>query len=188
MPKAEHLGKKAPVLSTLIMVSCRLNAMYTEYGMKFLTLILLCALPMVTTAQEMYPKGCVPLVIHDAIPDIAHKKPTLFMMHNLSTNDLWITHPVADPGAQAGFSSLLQMGKWSALVLNHANKSFLLKCIESKPGHEQQISCADVLAICQWPNSTIPADKSGVFWAGENMDFSPLKAYIERQGFVLDPQ
>ncbi|PJD92393.1 MAG: hypothetical protein CK424_05650 [Legionella sp.] len=156
--------------------------------MKCLCLILLCVLPLVTTAQEIYPKGCVPWVIHDPIPDIDNKKPTVLMLHNLSTNDLWITHPVKSPGAQAGFSSLLQMGKWSALVLNRAHKSFLLQCIESKPGHEQQISCADVLAICQWPNSKIPEDKTGVFWAGENMDLSPLKAYIERQGFVLDPQ
>ncbi|HVT62480.1 MAG TPA: hypothetical protein VHD33_03220 [Legionellaceae bacterium] len=154
--------------------------------MKFLYLFLCWCISLNSHAQDMYPQGCEPWVVHDAVPNFSNEKPLIIMLHNLSDSDLWITHPVNNPGAQAGFSSLLQKGKWSALALNRKNESFLLKCIESKPGHEQQISCADVLAICQWPKSKIPGENTGIFWAAENMDFVPLKAYVERQGFVLD--
>jgi len=154
--------------------------------MKFLASLIILISSLTSFAQEMYPKGCVPWVIHDAMPKLSAKKPVVIMLHNVSDTELWITHPVVDPGAQAGFSSLLQSGKWSALAFSQISHSFALQCIESRPGHEQQISCETVLAICQWPNSKLPKTDSGVFWAAENMDIAPLKAYIERQGYDLN--
>lgn len=153
--------------------------------MTFLSLMLM-LLSSTIAAQEIYPKGCIPWVIREAVPKLTNKQPTVMMMHNLTDSDLWLTHPTKDPGAQAGFSSKLAAGKWSALALSNAKKSFALMCIESRPGHEQQIACADVLAICQWPTSQLPESAHGIFWAGENMDLNPLRAYIERMGFILD--
>jgi hypothetical protein len=110
-------------------------------------------------------------------------KPTVTMIHNLSSADLWITHPVSDPGASAGWSSHLQAGNWSALVMD--GKAFELSCIESKPGHEQQVSCAAVLAVCQWPAKGLPQKSTGTYWIAEDMAMSPLIAYMKRQGFVI---
>lgn len=156
------------------------------YIIRYLFIIMVLCQSTFAHAKDVYPKGCTPLVLHDPIALLSNKKPIVMMLHNLSDNDLWITHPTKNPGAQAGFSSLLQAGKWSALALTAAQKSFPLMCIESKPGHEQQISCADVMAVCQWQNSTLPQAASGNYWAGENMDLLPLKAYIERIGFILE--
>lgn len=156
--------------------------------MKCLFGIFCCILAFSIHAQEVYPEGCVPWAIHDAVPVIKAQQPLILMLHNLSDTNLWVTRPSSDSGAQAGFSSLLQAGKWSALAINQNKASLPLQCIESKPGHEQAIPCGDVLAICQWPNTKFPEASSGIFWAGENMLLDPLLAYVARQGYVLKVQ
>lgn len=155
--------------------------------MKSLLAILIILSSWMTHAQEIFPTGCIPLAVQGELVKLSTDKPLIAMIHNLSNTDLWITHPVTDSGAQAGWSSRLESGKWSALALDSQTKKFTLSCIESKPGHEQQIPCSDVLAVCQWPDTKMPEKKSGTFWAGEDMDMLPLKAYIERLGFVLEP-
>jgi len=155
--------------------------------MKFLFFCTTFFFSWIVNAQEIFPDGCEPIVVDGGIVKLSTTKPRIIMIHNLSNAELWITHPMNDdPGAQAGWSSQLGAGRWSALALDSQSKPFKLNCIESKPGHEQQISCRDVLGVCQWPNTVMPEKTSGTFWAGENMDMLPLKAYIERRGFILD--
>lgn len=137
-------------------------------------------------AKEIFPQGCVPYALHDEYVELTAEKPIVVMLHNLSENKIWLTHETQNAGAQAGWSSQLDNGKWSALAFGQHKKKFKLSCIESRPGHEQQIPCADVLAVCKWPQSQFPEDKSGTFWAAENMDMLPLKAYLERMGFKLE--
>src|SRR5690606_917703 len=103
--------------------------------------------------------------------------------YNSSQTDLWITHPVSDPSAGAGWSSRLEAGNWSALALD--KKKFELSCIESRPGHEQQIPCTGMIAVCEWPTVRIPEQAKGTFWAGENMTLAALTAYLGGRGFKL---
>jgi hypothetical protein len=133
-------------------------------------------------AQEVLPNGCLPLVVKTDSVTLSSEKYPLILVHNISDSVLWITHPAGSEG-ESGWSSRLQPGKWSVLVLNNSPIKF--SCIESKPGHEQQASCRDVLAICQWPKAKVPEKKSGIFWAAEDMGMLPLKAYIGRLGFTL---
>ncbi len=63
-------------------------------------------------------------------------------------------------------------------------KPFDLNCIESKPGHEQQISCVNVLTACQWSNVKHP-DNSGTFWAAEDMSLKAILAELGSRGFIL---
>ncbi len=69
-------------------------------------------------ADEIFPAGCKPITIHEELVKLSAEKPTLVMIHNLSTMNLWVTHPVSEPSASAGWSSRLQGGNWSALVLD----------------------------------------------------------------------
>ncbi len=147
-----------------------------------LAFIVICS-SLTANAEEIFPAGCTPFVVNGEQINLPASTSTVVMIHNLSETDLWMTHPVTNAGASAGWSSQLQAGNWSALALN--GKAFSLSCIESKPGHEQQIQCNAVVAVCQWTNAKLPANTSGTFWAGENMALSPLTAYIERRGFVL---
>ena len=134
-------------------------------------------------AEEIFPAGCTPLVVSGELVVLPAAKSTVTMIHNLSNTDLWITHPVSEPNASAGWSSRLQAGNWSALALN--DKAFELSCIESSPGHEQQTPCSAVLAVCLWSAAAMPEKTSGTYWAAEDMQLSPLTAYIKRRGFVF---
>lgn len=153
--------------------------------MKWLVSILFMTVSLQGFAEEIFPTNCKPFVIQGESTMLATTKASLVMIHNLSQTDLWVTHPVSEPGASAGWSSRLQPEHWSALVLT--DKSFELSCIESKPGHEQQVSCANTLAICMFTPITL--SDNGVnapYWAGEDMPLSELIAYVERRGIKLN--
>lgn len=134
-------------------------------------------------AEEIFPARCTPLVVDGDRVILPAAKSMVTMVHNLSSADLWITHPVSEPNTSAGWSSHLQAGNWSALIVN--DQKFELSCIESKPGHEQQVPCATVLAVCQWTATSLPQHAADTVWAGEDMLLSPLTAYMKRRGFVI---
>ena len=151
--------------------------------MKYILSVLCILMVSNVSADEIFPTGCKPIVVKDELVTLSADKPVLVMIHNLSSVDLWITHPVSEPNASAGWSSRLQGGNWSALALD--KKSFELSCIESRPGHEQQVPCAGLLAICQWTKMTPPKSASGTFWAGEDMTLTALTAHVGSRGFIL---
>lgn len=151
--------------------------------MNYLILILLSFLACNTYAEEIFPQGCEPFVVSGELIELPATKSAVAMIHNLSNTELWVTHPVSEPNASAGWSSRLQAGRWSALTLN--DKAFQLSCIESSPGHEQQIACTAVVAVCLWKTINQPDGASDTYWAAENRPLSSLIAYIKRRGFVL---
>ncbi|KTD66313.1 hypothetical protein [Legionella spiritensis] len=152
--------------------------------MKYLgSLLLLFLVSVGVHAEEKTPPSCRSVAVQGESVTLSARKPQLVLIHNLSDADLWITHPVSEPGASAGWSSRLQSGKWSALALDQ--KSFELSCIESRPGHEQQIPCAGVIAVCQWSDVGMPAKAAGTYWAGEDMTLSKLMTYLGGNGFKL---
>lgn len=134
-------------------------------------------------ADAIFPAGCQPVVVSEETVMLKSPKPAVVLIHNLSQSELWITHPIAEPSASAGWTSRIQGGNWSALALQ--DKSFEISCIESKPGHEQQVPCAGVLAVCQWEIKSTPANETGTYWAGEDMALPALTAQIGQRGLVL---
>lgn len=148
-------------------------------------LALLMVISTAVQAEDKAPASCQPVAVQGESVMLSAKKPLLVLIHNLSKNDLWITHPVSEPSASAGWSSRLQSEKWSALALD--KNSFELSCIESKPGHEQQIPCTGAIAVCQWEAVTLPAQSSGTYWAGEDMTLAALLTHLGGNGFGLPP-
>ncbi|MFI4962482.1 MAG: hypothetical protein ACHP6H_01345 [Legionellales bacterium] len=140
-------------------------------------------MPFLGLAKSTLPKGCKAIAVQGESVSIQAKKNKLVFMHNITSNDLWITHPVVDTGASAGWSSRLQAGNWSALVVDKG--PFVIECIESRPGHEQQIPCEEALAVCQWKGAKMPADGKGVYWAKEDKSLPELTAAMGGRGFVL---
>lgn len=134
-------------------------------------------------AESTLPVGCQPVTVQGEAVTLKAKKSKLVFIHNLTKTDLWITHPVTDPSASAGWSSRLQADNWSALTVD--KPSFILTCIESKPGHEQQVPCEGTIAVCQWRGAKIPGNEQGTFWAAEDKSLSALTAAIGARGFVL---
>lgn len=154
-----------------------------EFSMKFILSLFFILMANLVHAEERLPSSCKAVTLQEKSVALSTKKPVLAMIHNLSETDLWITHPVSEPSASAGWSSRLQAGNWSSLALD--KESFELSCVESKPGHEQQVSCKAVIFVCLWPEVIIPVKQTGTFWAGENMNLSALMAYLGTRGFEL---
>lgn len=137
-------------------------------------------------STEVFPSACKAFALKGEAIHIPAGNLRVFMIHNLSAFDVWITHPSSEENFDSGWSSRLQGNQWSALALD--KKNLTLNCIESRPGHEQQVSCEQTLAVCEWPITSRPEHTHGVFWAGENMTLTALTAYIGRRGFELPSQ
>lgn len=152
--------------------------------MRILLSVYLLLLSTALFAESTLPKGCQAIPVQGESVTLKAKKNKLVFIHNISNLDLWITHPVTDPGASAGWTSRLQAGKWSALVVD--KPTFILNCIESRPGHEQQVPCEGVIAVCKWKGVKIPASAQGnTFWVAEDLSLDGLTAAVGGRGFVL---
>lgn len=134
-------------------------------------------------AEAPFPYECKVLPVTGVTVMLPGDGQSLMMIHNLSDVDLWITHPISDPSASAGWSSRLQSNRWSSFALG--SHSFELSCIESKPGHEQQVACSGVLSLCQWSNVTTTDKQPPPFWAGENMLLPELLGHLAQRGYKL---
>ena len=151
--------------------------------MRFVFFLTLWVVAAIGHTAEGFPLSCQPIAVQEESVVLKAKQSLLVLVHNLSNSDLWITHPVSDPNTSAGWSSHLESGNWSALVVD--KDPFELSCIESKPGHEQQIPCAGVLGVCEWTTVKLPAQLKGTFWGGENMSLTALTTYLGGRGFGL---
>ncbi|MDF1758725.1 MAG: hypothetical protein P1U74_10590 [Legionellaceae bacterium] len=157
-----------------------------DFYMKLLVVFILIFSSWLVNAQEILPSGCLPIVINSSSVVIPKEKHAFIVMHNLSASTLWVIHRASKDSSLPDSSSKIDPGKWSSLVLNHQPEALDFICIESTPGHEQQTSCRDVLAVCQWPKSKVPEQrKKGVYWIAEGMEMHPLTTYLERLGFSL---
>ena len=165
-------------------VLVRVKLLYLwERRVNYIVSMMLILVALNVSAEEIFPAGCKPLVLHEELVKLSTEVPSLVMIHNLSTMDLWITHPLSEINGHEKWSSRLQSGNWSALALD--KKSFDLSCIESRPGHEQQVPCAGLLSACQWTPVPTPKSEPGTFWAGEDLSLSALTAHVGSRGLVL---
>ncbi|QMT61805.1 hypothetical protein [Legionella sp. PC997] len=152
--------------------------------MRVFTFLCCSMLSMVVAAESTLPVGCQAIAVQGESVTLQGKQSSLIFIHNLTSADLWITHPVTEPSASAGWTTRLQGGNWSALALNKG--PFPINCIESKPGHEQQVPCEGLIAVCKWKGVKIPNNgKESTFWAAEDMSLSALTAAVGARGFVI---
>lgn len=150
--------------------------------MKGLSLFILLIMNFLVYGQTTFPKGCNPVAVEGETIKLNIKEPVVFLINNDSDSVLWVTHPVDNPSASAGWSSQLEKKRWSALLVD--KNKFELSCIESKPGHEQQIPCEGMLSICEWSKLKIPPVAKGTFWVAENMSLNALINHLGGKGFV----
>ncbi|KTD22466.1 hypothetical protein E3983_01050 [Legionella israelensis] len=150
--------------------------------MRYFSVILLSLFWGFVHAGSALPEFCQAIRIDDETALLKTSKTALFMIYNRTDNTLWLTHPVENPGASAGWTSELQPGHWSALNIG---QDFTLNCVESSPGHEQQVSCKDAIRICRYKKVRFPKNNQGSYWAGENLPLKELLSHLAERGFVL---
>lgn len=130
-----------------------------------------------STFAASLPPNCNPVMLDAENPTLKAVKTQIFVLHNIGVQTLWITHPTKNPGASAGYTSELGAGKWSALVLK--NPEFAIGCVESRPGHEQAVSCAEAISVCSY--TTIPKDLQGNYWLVENQSMPKLQEALQKR-------
>ena len=132
------------------------------------------------------PAGCLArgyhyhadlLVLHTA----ASQQSQLFLLYNVSNHKILINHYLwGDPGASAGWSSVIASNRWSAIVLNRTK--FPISC--KVMGHEyKKVDCAKVLFACQFPNISINAKRlsHSSFWAVESVFLHQLLQRLQQR-------
>lgn len=130
-------------------------------------------------AKSNVPPNCRAMAVSGETVTIKEGNNQLFLIHNSSDFDIWVTHPSVNQSE----STRLQSGNWSALALE--KPPFNLSCIESRPGHEQQIPCEGAVTLCKWKGVKLPKGVAGTFWAGEDLSLADLVAALGGRGFKL---
>lgn len=137
------------------------------FGMSF------CALGI---AKEFLPKGCHAFPIENMV-ELKQQKNHLILIHSLSNYEIWLANQ-----QQAKLTVSLVPGEWSAFYAPQGQVQWY--CIQSQPGHEQKVSCQQVLAACDWsakpPQKEIAKINS---WVANNLSFSEMHAYVQRLGW-----
>lgn len=110
------------------------------------------------------------------------KMPGLFLIYNQTETNLWVTHPTKHTGASAGWASKISPKQWSALKVN---QDFELTCVESSPGHEQEIACHQAIIVCRFQQAVFPADAKSEFWVGEDMSLAALLTHTAQRGIQV---
>lgn len=130
-----------------------------------------------------FMQRCHPISIKNDVALLKVKKPALIVLHNTSEHTVWLTHPIKNPGASAGWTSELSANHWSALFLTPEKESFKLACIKSIPGHEQRVACVEVLRLCTLSTQSVPKNANTAFWALENINKNDLNPKLVQRGF-----
>lgn len=143
------------------------------------------SLSSLTWAESTLPVGCQAVEVQGESVKLTFEKSRLAFVHNLTNTDLWITHSGASSDMDSSWAGRLQAGNWSALIVD--KPPFVLNCIESRPGHEQQVPCEGVIALCLWLGVEI-SDKQGgqgTLWTEEDKSLDALTAAVGARGLVL---
>ncbi len=107
-------------------------------------------------------------------------KRTIFLINNVSDGNLILNHPVADPGASAGWVSNLESHNWSAITLKVPN--FSMSCSAGNQESFKQIPCDKVLKVCQILDPEFGSDFDGNFWVSENKSLNVLLEDVKKRG------
>lgn len=108
----------------------------------------------------------------------------LYLIHNTSEDTIYMNHEVKnDPGAQAGWSTELGPGNWTAFSLDKVNFNFT--CGKMVPGKFDQVSCGDELSACKFTNAEFSKSAKGSYWVSENKTLEETLATIKSRGITV---
>lgn len=107
---------------------------------------------------------CQTFTVHGINIALSTDETLIMVFHNISAHNIYLIDK------KASTSSLIEPGKWSQFSL--VKQSASISCIESLPGHEQQVPCQTVLSVCQFPLQSKHITTTS--WLSENLANSPL--------------
>jgi len=131
-------------------------------------------------AKEYLPKGCQAIALEDKQIHFASKPQQLLFFHNITESEIWLANRET-PKLTIG----LQASCWNVLYMPIQEATW--RCIQSQKGHEQQVSCKDVMAVCEWlAEAPKSLQTKNNLWLVENQSITFAKAYLQRMGWLFD--
>lgn len=139
-------------------------------------------------SQDKPPYACQPVtkLMHHGMWQLQFDKNKLLVIANVSQSRILLDkHDAADnPGASAGWASMIAPGHYSAL---HYHGSFVLQCRRiDVQFHTAMVNCAKVLKLYWLPVTAKSADMlNGGYWVSENKSKTQLYHVILQRGFSI---
>lgn len=155
------------------------NIMSRKLLLVFIFLILnICS--KLSLAKEYLPKGCQAIALQGMNIDSAPTTKRLYFFHNISGKEIWLANRQF-PKLTVG----VQPEAWNILYVPQQASSW--RCIQVETGHEQQVACQEVIALCEWVAEAPETLKTkNASWLVENQSILVAKAYLQRMGWLFD--
>ena len=131
-------------------------------------------------AKEYLPRGCQAVALQGMTMDSLASSEKLYFFHNISGKEIWLANRQS-PKLTVG----MKPQEWNVLFTPAQALSW--RCIQVEKGHEQQVACQEVLALCEW--SVEPPESlttKTALWLIENQSITESKAYLQRMGWLFD--
>lgn len=153
--------------------------------MRWLVFLLTLGVFNVSLAATAYPRYCRPIlpIKQELVVKPQDKQAVVVLINNVHDKNLWLTHPVAEPSASAGWTTRIQPKNWSAIIVK--GSAFNIACIEQSPGQEQRIACAHTLRACRMTKADLSSLDAGTYWLAEDKSRREILAAIEERGIKL---
>jgi hypothetical protein len=107
----------------------------------------------------------------------------VYFIKNTGQQAVWLDHP-SHKSMNAGWSSYLRPGNWSAFLLNR--KDFMLNCSVIQPGKVSKLDCMQALSVCKPKEVTFKNPPKGTFWLVEDKSQDELIKMIDKKGMVVN--
>jgi hypothetical protein len=121
---------------------------------------------------------CAPLILKSQnkniiLPGIDRKSHNvIYLFQNKTAQGLWLDHPVAHPGASAGWASYVRAGNWSGLVL--ARQNMQITCSNMQPGQVNVVDCATSISVCVVKEGLLATRGKGSYWLFEDKSLGDI--------------
>ncbi len=137
------------------------------------------------TWVQAAPLRCSPNAVtfsagHAVLSNDNNNQPQIFLLHNVSPKNFWLSHPVEPESASAGWGSFFKQAHWSAIMINA--KGFLVSCLHIKPGEVHPLNCQSLVHVCRLEGVHIPSSKAGNYWLVESQTYKQLIIELKKRG------
>lgn len=146
--------------------------------MKRKWILALCLVAAIATARNYLVQGKVTLnaTVFPASP--------LYIIHNISDEPLWLVHENTTGTAQAGWSSQIDPGRWTVLLMQQHN--FTLSCHLVEPANPANVvvPCEKHIQITIHDDYKVPEEaKNQSYWVVENVASDDVESDMKARGF-----
>lgn len=112
---------------------------------------------------------------------VEEQKQTLYLFHNRATTDIKIKADLlTDPNLIPALTIDLSGDNWATFATHKTGLSFA--CYNLKG---EQVSCKDVLEICQYPRAKFSGGNNGTYWLAVNQSKFAARDEAVRKGVLL---